>query len=92
MVSQVCLYHLFGISTASSGYIIAATTGYLRIRNNKHWLSDVVAGAGTGILSTRLVYHFYPKISKILFADSDKVVLLPFSAYDAKGVTLFVGL
>ena len=77
---------------ASTGYVIAAATGYLRIRNNKHWLSDVVAGAGTGILSTRLVYHFYPKISKKLFGDSDKLVLMPFSAYDGKGVKLVVGI
>lgn len=47
---------------ASSGYILAATTGYLRMHNNKHWFSDVVAGAGIGILSTKLTYWLFPKI------------------------------
>ena len=77
---------------ASTGYIIAATTGYLRLRNNKHWLSDVVAGAGTGILSTRLVYNFYPRISKKLLGTSQKLVLLPFSSFDAMGVSAIVGI
>ena len=34
---------------ASSGFLFAATTGFLRIANNKHYTSDVLAGAGIGI-------------------------------------------
>ncbi len=34
---------------ASSGFAFAATTGFLRIANNKHYTSDVLAGAGIGI-------------------------------------------
>ena len=30
-----------------AGYAMAATTGYLRMYNNKHWFSDVIAGAGS---------------------------------------------
>ena len=52
-----------------AGYAMAATTGYLRMYNNKHWLSDVVAGAGVGILSTKLAYWLYPKIQHSLFKD-----------------------
>lgn len=37
-----------------SGYIIATGTGAFRIYNDKHWLTDVVAGAGIGILSTKV--------------------------------------
>ena len=33
---------------ASSGYLFAAATGFLRIANNKHYTSDVLAGAGIG--------------------------------------------
>ena len=51
---------------ASSGYLIAAGTGALRIINNKHWFSDVVAGAGFGILSTELSYLLTPKIKNLL--------------------------
>ncbi|MEO6719333.1 MAG: phosphatase PAP2 family protein [Ferruginibacter sp.] len=45
-----------------AGYAVATATGYLRMYNNKHWFSDVVAGAGVGILSTRLAYLIYPAI------------------------------
>ena len=31
------------------GYGTAAATGYLRLHDNAHWLSDVVAGAAVGI-------------------------------------------
>ncbi len=48
-----------------AGYAAAATTGFLRIYNNKHWLSDVVAGAGVGILSTDLAYYIYPTVKRI---------------------------
>jgi membrane-associated phospholipid phosphatase len=47
------------------GYVVAASVAYLRMYNNEHWLNDVVAGAGFGILSTRLAYILYPKIKKI---------------------------
>ena len=41
------------------GYTAATFVGIARVYNNKHWVSDVVAGAGTGILSTKLVYWTY---------------------------------
>jgi PAP2 superfamily len=52
-----------------AGYAMAATTGYLRMYNNKHWFGDVVAGAGVGIVSTKLAYWLYPKIERKLFKD-----------------------
>lgn len=48
-----------------AGYAVAATTGYLRMYNNKHWFSDVLAGAGVGILSTDLAYYIYPSVKKV---------------------------
>jgi PAP2 superfamily len=50
-----------------AGYAVAATTGYLRMYNNKHWLSDIVAGAGIGIISTKIAYWLYPKIKHAFF-------------------------
>lgn len=38
------------------GYAVATTTGVMRVLNNRHWISDVMAGAGIGILSTELGY------------------------------------
>lgn len=45
-------------------YSVATATGLTRMANNKHWLSDVLAGAGFGILSTELGYFFADLIFK----------------------------
>jgi len=37
-------------------YTVATSVGVLRMVNTKHWQSDVVAGAGFGILSAHLAY------------------------------------
>lgn len=47
-----------------AGYFVATATGTLRMYNNKHWFSDVVAGAGFGIASTKLGYLLYPQIKR----------------------------
>lgn len=52
-----------------AGYTIAAATGILRLYNNKHWVSDVVAGAGFGIVSTRLSYLLYPKLKRLILGS-----------------------
>ena len=38
------------------GYALATATGVMRVLNNRHWISDVLSGAGIGILSTELAY------------------------------------
>lgn len=48
-----------------AGYLVAATTGVLRMYNNKHWFSDVVAGAGFGIVATKLACLVYPFVKKM---------------------------
>ena len=45
-------------------YTAASATGLMRIANNKHWLSDVLTGAGMGILSTELGYYLADLIFK----------------------------
>lgn len=37
-----------------SGYVVATGVGFMRMYNGRHWLHDVVAGAGVGILSARI--------------------------------------
>ncbi|MEM0576468.1 phosphatase PAP2 family protein [Flavobacterium polysaccharolyticum] len=55
-----------------SGYIIATGTGAFRIYNDKHWLTDVVAGAGIGILSTKIAYWINPWIQGKIFKTKEK--------------------
>ena len=47
-----------------SGYVVATGVGILRIYNKEHFLSEVIAGAGLGILSTKLTYWIFDKIKK----------------------------
>lgn len=59
------------------GYGAAGATAVLRIYKNYHWFSDVIAGAGMGILSTKFAYLIYPSLKKMVLKNkkSDMVVL-----------------
>jgi len=71
------------------GYAAAVVTGYLRIQNNKHWMGDVVAGAGVGILSTKLAYWVYPAIKRKLFKDKEvTTIVMPMYRDGAFGLGL----
>jgi membrane-associated phospholipid phosphatase len=43
-----------------AGYTVATATGVFRILNNRHWATDVLVGAGIGILSAKAAYVVYP--------------------------------
>ncbi|MGN6298468.1 MAG: phosphatase PAP2 family protein [Ginsengibacter sp.] len=47
-----------------SGYVVSTGVGMLRIYNKQHYLSEVIAGAGLGILSTKLTYWIFDKIKR----------------------------
>lgn len=55
------------------GYTLASSVGTLRILNNRHWLSDVCAGAGVGILSVKLTYFVFPWIQKKICGQKNKL-------------------
>lgn len=64
------------------GFAVATATGAFRIYNNKHWLTDVAAGAGFGILSTKAAYWLQPYITKHIFGNSaNKTTGALFSPY-----------
>jgi membrane-associated phospholipid phosphatase len=44
------------------GYVVATGVGLLRIYNKNHYLTEVLAGAGLGIISTKLTYWIFDKI------------------------------
>lgn len=62
------------------GYTFAVTTGIFRMYNRDHWFSDVVAGAGFGVLSTKAAYLVYPYIrNKLTHTDKfgRKTMVMP---------------
>ena len=52
-VGATILHKEYGL-TRSPWFSVA--TGVMRILNNRHWISDVLSGAGIGIMSTELGY------------------------------------
>ena len=62
---------------AYSGYFLTSTVGALRVINNAHWLSDVMVGAGLGILVTKLVYHYEPLKNWNPFEKSKNLTFIP---------------
>jgi membrane-associated phospholipid phosphatase len=48
------------------GYAVATATGVLRVVNQRHWVSDVVTGAGIGILSVEAAYLMLPVWHRLL--------------------------
>lgn len=74
-----------------AGYATAVATGVLRMYNNKHWLNDVVVGAGVGILSVRLSYWLYPVIKNAILKGTGtrtNMVIMPTYQNGALGVGL----
>lgn len=75
---------------ALGGYIIAAGTGAMRVTNKKHWVSDVVTGAGIGIMSVEVSYLFLPLFHN-MFGIKNKnssLVIAPSIGTDNYGVGL----
>jgi membrane-associated phospholipid phosphatase len=72
-----------------AGYAMGGTTGALRILNNRHWVSDVVAGAGIGMLSTKLAYKLLPWAKRKVFKNENLSVL---PIYLPKGVGIGMNL
>jgi membrane-associated phospholipid phosphatase len=70
-----------------SGYAVATFTGAFRMYNNRHWLTDVVAGAGIGILSAKAGYWLFPTVNKLFASKSNpnkKSAFIPY--YNGKQV------
>ena len=58
-----------------SAYSVATGVGVLRIAHDKHYWSDVIFGAGLGILSTKIAYwtHQYQWNKK---SEKDNLTIL----------------
>ncbi|HET8858520.1 phosphatase PAP2 family protein [Marivirga sp.] len=70
---------------AYSGFFFSTTTGAFRMINNRHWISDVLVGAGIGILVTELVYYLEPLKNFNPFKKNDNINFLPMIDQNSKG-------
>ncbi len=69
-----------------AGYTLATSVGIFRLVNNKHWLTDVAAGAGIGIISTKISYLIYEKILTRKKNRKQTALVMPF--YNTKQLGL----
>jgi len=67
-----------------AGYAAAATTGMYRMINDRHWISDVLIGAGIGIFSTKVVYYTH----RYRWGKKGNKVILP-AVYRKGGGAMF---
>lgn len=69
-------------------YSVATATGITRQLNNKHWLSDVMVGAGIGILSVELGYF----LADLIFKDKGITDFTTAESFDRISRPSFSGL
>lgn len=69
-------------------YGLATATGLMRILNNRHWISDVMAGAAIGYISTQLGYF----LTDLIFKDKYLNVKDEADLFDARRDPSFLGI
>jgi len=73
----------YGTWPAISAYTIASTVAFFRLYNNRHWLNDVVAGAGIGILSARIGYWLLPLWRNLFHWDKSNTYFTIMPSYNS---------
>lgn len=66
-----------------SAYTIAAITGISRVHDNKHWATDVFAGAALGYFSARAILKNEGR-------NRRSITFAPSSLYGSMGLTMFI--
>jgi membrane-associated phospholipid phosphatase len=67
----------------------ATTTGVLRVVADKHWASDVLAGAGLGLatgLGLPLLFHYRQRVAGAAPAPAAAAAVAPFASADSLGL------
>jgi len=77
----------YGLGLSIGAYAVATGVAFLRLYNDRHWLNDVIAGAGIGILSARIGYWMLPLYRKWFHWDKRRMVaMMPSYNYADKSV------
>ena len=87
MRDNVSEQYLAKIGFLRDDYVVASGIGVLRVWNERHWATDVLAGAGIGILSARVAYWLLPFERRLFGLDkkqkaSDMVAIPYYSPTD----------
>ena len=72
----------YGNVYGAGAYAFATGIAFLRLYNDRHWLNDVIAGAGVGILSARIGYWLLPWERHLFGWDESKAVVIALPTYN----------
>lgn len=73
---------------AYSGFVFSTATGFMRITNNRHWISDVITGAGVGMLSTTLLWYINPLKNWNPFKKKNIAIYPTINKYNNVGICM----
>ncbi len=80
-----------------AGYAVAGTVGFMRLWNNRHYLTDVLVGAGIGVLSVRAAYWLAPTINRLIWGsdlrgESKRIdaTITPYSDGESSGMAMMM--
>ena len=81
----------YGTGYGIAAYVVACGIGVMRIYNNRHWLNDVMAGAGIGILSAQIGYWMLPYTRRLFGMERSKstdiaMAATPFYDYNTRAI------
>ena len=83
----------YGTGIGIAAYGIATGVGFLRLYNDRHWLNDVIAGCGIGILSAQIARLLLPWERNLLgWNKHSERTLAIMPTYDVRHNTAGVGL
>lgn len=82
----------YGLWPGISAYTVATAIAFLRLYNGRHWLNDVVAGAGVGILSARVGYWMLPLYRRWLGWDDGNKMMAFSPSYNYVDRSFSIGL
>lgn len=71
----------YGNAYGAGAYAIATSVAFLRVYNDRHWVNDVIASAGIGILGARIGHWLLPFNRRIFKLDGQKLLSV-FPTYD----------
>lgn len=66
----------YGWGYGIPAYIVATGVGFMRLYNDRHWITDTLGGAAVGILSARIGYWLLPLNRKIFNLKSKSAVVV----------------
>ena len=72
----------YGPAAGGCAYALATGIAFMRLYNDRHWLNDVIGGAGFGILSARVGYWLLPIERRFFKWDQSSVTTAVVPVYN----------